>query len=140
MQRVVIDPGVIISGLLSPAGPPGQILAAVRAGELEAVVSEHLLNELADVLTRPKFRGFITIEEAIALDDELRRVAHVAADPPDPESLARDPDDDYLIALAKTAEADAIISGDGDPLALVTDPPVIAPRAFLERLQGDASS
>ena len=140
MQRVVIDPGVILSGLLSPAGPPGQILAAVRAGELEAVVSEHLLNELADVLTRPKFRGFITIEEAIALDDELRRVARVAADPPDPESLARDPDDDYLIALAKTAEADAIISGDGDLLVLVTDPPVIAPRAFLERLQGDASS
>ena len=87
----MIDPGVIVSGLLSPAGPPGQILAAVRAGQLEAVVSEHLLDELADVLTRPKFRGFITIEEAISLDDELRRVAHVADDPPDPESLARDP-------------------------------------------------
>ena len=29
VRRVDIDPGVIISGLLSPAGPPGQIMAAV---------------------------------------------------------------------------------------------------------------
>lgn len=64
MRRVVIDPGVIISGLPSPDGPPGQILAAVRSGEVEIVVCERLLHEPGRVLLRPKFRGLITPEDS----------------------------------------------------------------------------
>src|SRR5205823_4503980 len=92
-----------------------------------------LLNELADVLRRPKFRGLITPEEVLALDDELRLVADVAPDPPSPQAVARDPDDDYLVALAKATAADAIVSGDGDLQALDVEPPVVSPRASVER-------
>ena len=139
MPRVVIDPGVIVSGLLSPDGPPGQILAGVRAGDVEIVLSEHLLDELGAVLRRPKFRGLIAPEEAVALDDELRRVADVALDPANPEPVTRDPDDDYLVALARVEGADAIVSGDADLQVLRIDPPVLSPRAFLDRLRQDES-
>lgn len=49
--------------------------------------------------------------------------------------MSRDPDDDYLIALARTARADALVSGDADLTDLdLTDLPVLTPRQFLEDL------
>jgi predicted nucleic acid-binding protein len=37
----------------------------------------------------------------------------VLDDPGDVEAILRDPDDDYLVALARQAGAEAIVSGDG---------------------------
>ena len=50
-------------------------------------------------------------------------------------TFARDPSDDYLVALARDARADAIVSGDADLLALeAAAPPILTPRAFVEEL------
>jgi uncharacterized protein len=38
------------------------------------------------------------------------------ADPKDIEGVLRDPDDDYLVALAQEAGAEAIVTGDKDLL------------------------
>jgi len=54
------------------------------------------------------------------------------ADPPVP---SRDPDDDYLIALASAHRA-ALVSGDKELLALEGEIPVFSPRAFLDLLVG----
>lgn len=35
MRRVVLDPGVIVSGLLNPNGPPGRLLDAWVDGDLD---------------------------------------------------------------------------------------------------------
>jgi predicted nucleic acid-binding protein len=48
--RAVLDPNVIISGLLSPAGNAAQLLAAWGRGEFELIVSNGLLEELARAL------------------------------------------------------------------------------------------
>jgi predicted nucleic acid-binding protein len=60
-------------------------------------------------------------------------------DPPDPVAVTRDPNDDYLVALAIAAQADALVSGDRD-LTDLQDPPVsvLTPRTFLDRLGGFA--
>jgi hypothetical protein len=49
--------------------------------------------------------------------------------------LSPDPDDDYLIALARIAEADYLVSGDRH-LTAISDPiaPVLTPREFRDRL------
>lgn len=49
--------------------------------------------------------------------------------------MTRDPDDDYVVALATGEGAEAIVIGDGDLQALDIQPPVVTPRAFLGRLQ-----
>jgi len=46
---------------------------------------------------------------------------------------SRDPDDDYLIALASAHRA-ALVSGDKHLLALEGEIPVFSPRAFLDLL------
>jgi predicted nucleic acid-binding protein len=57
------------------------------------------------------------------------------ADLPRPQSTTRDPKDDYLVALAHLAKADAIVSGDGDLHdAELTDLQVWTPRHIADLL------
>jgi len=81
------------------------------------IVSPLLIEEISEVLTRPKFTRWA---------DQGRGAAYVAAfavrsefhaDPaigPDPN--LRDPEDEYLLALARSANADVLVSVDRDLL------------------------
>jgi predicted nucleic acid-binding protein len=116
LRRVVVDPGVLISALITPLGPPAEIVRAVRDGRLTLVVSPHLLAELLGVLQREKFRRYVTVDEAEQYATGI--ASHAEGDPKD----------DYLIALAREAGVDAIVSGDADLLVLDhLEPPVLSP-------------
>jgi len=54
MPHAVIDTNILVSALLRPAGPPGQVMAAALAGRLIPVVSDAVLAEYASVLARPR--------------------------------------------------------------------------------------
>jgi putative PIN family toxin of toxin-antitoxin system len=136
MRRVVIDSNVLISARLSPSGAPGRLLAAWLDGRFELIVSPMLLTELAGVLERPKFRRWLTVEEARAFVRTLRTSATLIGDPPQRHHDLRDPDDAYLLTLARSAETDYLVSGDGDLTSLPDpSPPVITPADFLASLQ-----
>jgi len=133
--RVVLDPNVLISALLSPKGPSAEILSAWVAERFELVVSQTLLAELDGVLVRPKFRRWVSESDRLEFVAELARSATVVVDPPAPSSLSPDPDDDYLIALAQAAGAAYLVSGDRHLTALVDpSPPIPTPREFLGTL------
>ena len=68
-MKAVLDTNVFVSGLLSPAGPPGKLVDAIETGSLVPVFSEPILFEYLDVLLRPKF-GFER-ERIIALMEAL---------------------------------------------------------------------
>ena len=79
-----------------------------------------LLEELADVLTRPsaaKRLALIDKQAHEVLLDYIAAVEIVAA-PALPQPVCRDPDDDAVLALALSASADLIVSGDNDLLVL----------------------
>jgi putative PIN family toxin of toxin-antitoxin system len=54
--RAVIDTNVLLSGLLWHR-PPHTLIQQIRAGTLTLVTSSVLLDELAKVIDRPKFRA-----------------------------------------------------------------------------------
>lgn len=54
-MRLVLDTNVLVSGLLSPNGPPGKILDHLVHGRVVAVYSRPILDEYAVVLARKKF-------------------------------------------------------------------------------------
>lgn len=136
MARAVLDPGVIVSGIISPRAAPAALLRAWRAGAFTLVASPVLLRELREVLLRPKFRRYLSEAQALDLVGELGREAVLAVDPPDPPSVTPDPKDDYLVALALAARADVLVSGDRHVLGVRTDAlTVLTPRAFLDRLK-----
>ena len=81
------------------------------------LVSEATVEELADVLGRPKFDRYVTAEErgrflaALLRRAELVEVAREVA-------ACRDPKDDKFLSLALAGSASVIVSGDEDLLVL----------------------
>jgi putative PIN family toxin of toxin-antitoxin system len=133
--RAVLDANVLVCALISPVGPSGRIVSAWAAERFELVVSPMLPGELSRVLARPKFRRWVSEQAAAEFVLGLKEAALLIADPTVRPQVSRDPDDDYLVALAQAADADVLVSGDGDLIDLVnSDPAVLSPRAFLEHL------
>lgn len=128
--RAVIDTNVLLSGLLWH-GAPHVLLEQVRTGTLILISSPTLLAELEEVIGRAKFDAILTrsatsCERALA---ELRQLAETIEPPQLAVPVCRDPDDDAVLALALAAQADCIISGDNDLLALThyQGIPIVAP-------------
>jgi uncharacterized protein len=131
VRRAVLDPGVLVSALNTPAGVPAKLLIEVRAGELELIASPLLLAELEGVLRREKFRRYVGLDAVRDYLDLLRRDAVIAPDPEGPPPLrSADPDDDYLIALAHSQNA-VLVSGDSHLLDLSGGAPILSPADFL---------
>jgi putative PIN family toxin of toxin-antitoxin system len=135
--RAVLDPGVIVAALITPAGVCGRVLRAALDDEYTLVVSPGLLAELEGVLMREKFRPYLSEAEAMIAISLLARVAEPCADPAERDPISPDPDDDYLIALAGTTGVEYLVSGDRDLLELARiEPPIVTPREFLESMPG----
>jgi putative PIN family toxin of toxin-antitoxin system len=135
--RAVLDPGVIVAALITPAGVCGRVLRAALDDEYTLVVSPELLAELEGVLLREKFRRYLSEAEAAIAISLLARVGELRADPGEVKPISPDPDDDYLIALAGAARVDYLVSGDRHLVQLTqVEPRIVTPREFLERLRG----
>lgn len=135
MLRVVPDPGVLVSARITGKGAPAELIRRWLTGQLELVVSPQLLNDLAEVLQRPKFRRWLTQAEADSYLSFLREHAARVADPEAESGHTPDPDDDYLVTLARAAHVDVLVSGDSDLVDLDDPvPPVATPRAVIDLL------
>jgi uncharacterized protein len=133
--RVVLDANVLVSALISTAGPPRQVVGAWIDERFELIASPALLDELRDMLARPRFRRWVSEATAAEFINGIAQDAEIVADPPAQAGLTPDPDDDYLIALARAANADYLVSGDRHLLELADPvPPVLTPRRFLDLL------
>ena len=71
-----------------------------------------LIADLRDVLARPKFRRWVSEKAVADYVEGLTDTALLAEDPPAETRLSPDPDDDYLVTLARAAGADYLVSGD----------------------------
>lgn len=129
--RWVFDTNTLISHLLLPDSVPNQaVRLALDSGLL--LVSEETLVELDEVLSRPKFRKYVSISERRKFFELLGRVAiHVPI--LRPITACRDPKDDKFLSVAINGRADALISGDRDLLCLhpFLGIPILTPAHFL---------
>ena len=134
-MRAVVDVNVLISGVLSAKGASAEILRASRDGLFELVVSELLLAGLTRALSYPKLRKRIPPEKAAAFVNWIRDHGTVAEDPASPPPVgSRDPDDDYLLALAISRRA-YLVTGDQDLLVLSENLPILSPAQFTTKLR-----
>lgn len=134
-MRAVVDVNVLISGVLSAKGPSAEILRGSRDGLFELLVSEMLLAELQRTLGYPKLRKRVPPEKAAAFANWVRGHATLAEDPASPPPVgSRDPDDDYLLALAISRRA-YLVTGDQDLLVLSDDLPILTPAKFATKLR-----
>lgn len=133
MRRAVLDPGVLVSALISPGGAPASLLAQAHQGEFDLIASELVLEGLAQVLLREKFRRYVDEETARSYVDVVRSMAQVVPDPDEPSPIrCSDPDADYSIVLAFSQNA-ALVSGDAHLLELAAEAPIFRPAEYLKQ-------
>jgi putative PIN family toxin of toxin-antitoxin system len=112
-RRIVFDTNVFVAAVTSREGVSARLLLAAKAGRVQFVVSPLLIDELSDVLARPKFRRYLSVEEAHEFVDAIRELVVIVDDPPERDDpITGDPDDDFLVLLAEAAGAGILVSGE----------------------------
>lgn len=134
-MRVVLDANVLISAVIQ-AGSSYRIASRwLDDASLDVVICPAVLAEVEEVLRRPRLQKRIEPELADLYLATVRRIAHLVDDPVPIATATRDPNDDYLVALARQHDADYIVTGDKDLLEWDDQvPPAITPAAFEDLL------
>ena len=137
--RIVLDTNVLLSTLLLHAGALSWLRLAWQSEAIHPLASHDTTTELIRVLSYPKFK-LTSDEREDLLGDYLPWCETVTV--PNKIKLpdCRDPFDRPFLALALTAKADALITGDKDLLALshLFTVPILTPAVFRDRMQQKA--
>jgi len=134
-MRVVLDSNVLLSGLAYPASIPGRIVASWKIGAIEVVLSHYILDEVRRSLPRMRLsqlsndqaRNFV---ESLVFHAEIFEPAVVT------DAALRDDADLPILGTLVAAQADYLITGDKDLLALANRYAIVTPAAFWERHGG----
>jgi putative PIN family toxin of toxin-antitoxin system len=126
-MRAVVDVNILVRALIKPDGTVGPVLRRLRDGAFTLLYSEAILDELLDVLSRPRIRAKYQLRGEPVVPG--RRV-----------TSCRDPLDNKFLEVAVAGKADVIVSGDQDLLVLspFEGIAIVGPATFLAMLESDA--
>lgn len=114
-DRVIIDTNLWISFLITKDFK--KLDERIRTKSIRVMFSLELIEEFLTVVNRPKFRKYFTktdIERLMDLFDVYGEIVEVKSN----IESCRDKKDNFLLALAKDAQADFLLTGDKDLLEL----------------------
>ena len=116
MLRILLDTNIYISAILFK-GKPRQILQELVVEKVTGYISNEILKELEDTLSKPKFR--LTNDFIQIILSEIREVTKLVSITPLNNYLdLRDRDDYHILEAAFSAKVDYLITGDKDLLSL----------------------
>lgn len=118
MLVVVIDTNVLASGVLQHSSPPAGVIDAWLRGEIDIVVSDHLLSELRRTLDKPYFRRMTSPQRVEQVLQNIALQATLVTPAPLRHSRATHPEDDLILATAVAGRAQFLVTGDRQLLAL----------------------
>ena len=111
MQKIVIDTNVIVSALIQRSYPFRIINDLFLENKFQLCVSDELMAEYYEVLSRQKFakfHDFFARSEALLVDIEMKSKKYV---PKIKLDLISDADDNMILELADECLADFVITG-----------------------------
>ncbi len=135
-MRVVFDVSVLIRFALGST-LAARLLERAANGEYSILSNDLLIEELTRTAAKPRLAARL---DQAARDDLLAFLRNVAEQvriaPPYPG--CRDPDDGYLLALARDGRANYLVTNDEDLLCLspMGECAILTPEAFSQRLHG----
>lgn len=138
-MNVVVDTNVLVAGMLSPFGPPGEIVRMIASGTLRVCFDARILTEYDEVLARPKFQ--FSSELTQALLEQIKTEGLSVAGNPLPARLP-DPTDEPFLEAAIAGAADCLITGNIKhfPSAKRQGAVVLSPNEFLDHFRKQTRS
>jgi len=127
--RVVFDTNVLIAAFLTE-GVCSKLLVRARKKECDLILSEAIMEEFERVLVKKFSLSRIDLSEIrILLGEATGEILHHVGTI---EPICRDADDDKILACARTANADYIVTGDQDLLVIeqYEGTSIVTPRDF----------
>ena len=130
-MKIVLDTNVLVSGLLSPFGPPGAIVRLVTSATLRVCYDARILGEYRQVLLRPAFP--FRQHQVESLLDQIEADGDLVAPIPLAEPLP-DADDEVFLAVALAGHARYLVTGNlrHYPEDRQQGVRVITPRRFID--------
>lgn len=124
----VLDTNVLVSGLLFPNGVPSRLLDSAIERKFEMVLSDYILEEVDEVLSRVPGVPMITRHTAVKVLIESCRMVI----PAEGTWAVRDPEDLPIVGTAVAGRVDYLVTGDKDLLSIRKVNPVliVTPRSF----------
>ena len=113
------------------------MLHRLRQRDYTLLLSRATLNEIVEVLHRPRLRSKYQLsDEVLRAAIRLIVVRSELVHPDVQITVCRDPKDDKFLEVAVAGQADVIVSGDEDLLTLTpfTNIPIVSPARFLALL------
>lgn len=131
-MKVVLDANIVVAAF----GARGICQSVFEFCLLrhEIVIGEILMGEIFRALKRKLKVPPQIVDEVRYL---LESCARIESPAPVAEGSCRDPGDNHVLGLAAAAQADFIVTGDGDLLSLKSYDgiPIVTPREFWEHLR-----
>lgn len=133
---MVFDTNVVVSALVFAKGATAQLRASWQRGDCVPLASTVTAQELIRVLAYPKFRLDAAAQRELLGDYLPYALVVRIPEPPPVVPVCRDAFDLPFLHLAAAGLADALVTGDGDLLALTGQVgfPILSPDAFLHTL------
>ncbi|HYV93574.1 MAG TPA: putative toxin-antitoxin system toxin component, PIN family [Chitinophagales bacterium] len=113
-KKFILDTNIWISYIVTDT--LGELIESIVLKELTIYADRHLMNEIKNVLLRPKYKKYLkapvsqfieVIELGVTMVNTQPRVSHLP-----------DPKDNFLIALARASQTINVVTGDKALLAL----------------------
>ncbi len=136
MIRILLDTNVYISAILFN-GKPRLILEDIIEERVNAYISNDILKELEETLSKPKFK--LTTDFIQIVLSEIRDITRLVNTTPLNNYLdLRDRNDFHILEAAFSAKVDYLITGDKDLLSLkkIREFKIINPEDYL-RIKGE---
>ena len=131
---IVLDTNVLVSGLLSPFGPPARVLDQVLSNTVQVAYDDRILDEYAEVLSRPVFQ--FDPGDVRALIEHIRLNGLLVSPAPLESYDWPDQGDIPFAEVAVSSSSDALVTGNVRHFKPLREVPVISPREFIVILQG----
>ena len=135
-MNLILDTNTVLSALFKPQNRQAEMLHLWRSHRFEWLTCTQQLEEIGNVLSRPRIFTRIAGGSATAqrlIEEMHARCTFFPLSPPFPP-VCRDAKDDYLVALLAQAGASYLVTGDNDLLVLKHLYPIATVPEFLDRL------
>ncbi len=140
MIQAVVDVNVLVSALVGPLGFSRRTLVAWEQGRLDLVTAEGIINELDGKLQLPRIQKRLSDPDVNRqwIVQLLRTQARLILVPRhECVPITGDPDDDYVLATTRLSQAEYLVTGDQELLAIgeYARARIVSPRQLIAVLE-----